>query len=201
MIDLTEVRDFYNEHFYSENDAAHNLEHVDAVYAESLALRERLDMDIPDDSLIMAVYTHDIFSTLNRARHHVLAHDYVLSRSNKYFRMFSDDELRDIAIAVFYHRASVTPTNELTSLQRVVRLADRGKPDINRIAKRSLSYTIAKGSSNPIEVSMKHIKDKYGRGGYAASDLDYQATYGPELLEMWEIMDTLDVAQMELLCQ
>ena len=81
-----------------------------------------------------------------------------------------------MARACYEHRASYTGkySNELAELMSA---ADRGAPDVDGLLKRS----ILSGINTTVAASIKHVKQKYGLGGYARFNSVYSMYYGDAL--------------------
>jgi len=188
------LENFYNREFYRYNDKAHQIDHVLIVKNEALLLNKTLGVGVPESEIIIAALTHDIFSSLNRAMHHKLARDYVMARSNIWLTSLSHESIESIADAVYWHRASLRPKERLHGVARLVRLADRGKPILKDMVKRSYAFTTAKATENPQLEVVKHMKDKFGRNGYTSYDEDYITVYEDALKEVWIQIDDLSVS-------
>ena len=74
----------------------------------------------------------------------------------------------------------------------LLRLADKGKPDLYNIIKRSYAY-----KHDAVEV-LNHMYDKFGRNGYiACNDKLYCNIYERELSKLYEEIDELTIDKIK----
>ncbi len=177
------IREFFKV-WYVSNDAAHQIEHADAVYDLALSLNKKMDYNLKEEHIALAAYAHDIRSDLEgRKYHNVLAHDMILERNSHIAAIFSDitdEDLHYIAKAVLEHRASYK--GEYTSnLSLLISAADRGPIDYNIMYERSLKYN--KGYHAGV---LQHMKEKFGYGGYAKYPKFYEEMMCEEIKELKE---------------
>ena len=194
-----EIRSYYNDNFYIYNDAGHRIDHADDVYSEMSRLNKELGMDLNEDIIFMTAYVHDIFTHHGRKDHHTKSYDYVLANSDIYLNEFEPDELRDIAIAVSEHRAS-GKDHYSNGYSRLIRLADKGQPDLESILVRAYKYNAHKVFNTPDEIYervLKHIIEKFGRTGYGFKSVDYREVYGSQLEAFWDRLDTLTLKDVK----
>jgi len=183
------IRDYYKINFYDHNDPAHQIDHADEVYKNALRYIDNNNIITDTDVVFFMCYTHDIFAGKNREMHHLLAFEYVRNASDKYLKELSDAQLFLISEAVLKHRASST-MNTRSLYDTILRIADKGVPNLNKIIKRSYEYTRDKVPENQLENAVKkHIKEKYSRNGYAFNDSMYVNTYQEELEVFWNEVD------------
>jgi len=157
MVDfINEVREFYKP-YYDKNDLAHSISHADDVC--ELALK--MNRDCSKKLVVLSAYIHDIFNSIDRAKHHILAYEYVLKRSDKYTKTLDEKSLLYVAHAVLEHRSSFKG-EFYSKLSEVISAADRGEPSLVPIIIRSMQFN----NANADDV-VYHIKDKYTKDGYA----------------------------------
>lgn len=156
-------------------DPAHRLEHFDNVFHNA----QKILQDVPEmndnidmKEVFVVSYFHDLF-TWSRNNHHRLACEFILTTScsivsellvGKHARMRA-------AKACLEHRASWEGTYS-SSLSKLMSAADRGIPKTaDVLLQRSMAYTRANqptvSEAEVRFISVLHVKEKYGRHGYA----------------------------------
>ena len=191
---IVEFREMVREYFlpeYDNNDAAHRIDHADAVADAALMLCDLFDNQQLNRSAIVAAYAHDMFCEF-RDEHHNLAADWLLSNHEDLYFMCGLD-VKMIAEAVRSHRASWTAGYD-NPLAEYIACADRGEPDVKRSAYRSYLYAIDKLNSSTLDApkhAVAHIKEKYGTGGYYNCPSMYGILYADKILELRAIADII----------
>jgi hypothetical protein len=179
------VREHYKS-YYENSDEAHLIDHADDVC--DLALK--INKDIDEKLIILASYIHDMFNRHNREKHHILAYKYVLKTDDIFLKKLSQEELSMVAYAVLEHRGSFK--GEFYSpLSEIISSADRGKPDLEFIIKRSMKF-----NKQNVKNVYKHIKTKYGTQGYAKYPDLYKKIFQNELKEFKRLVDELTVEKI-----
>jgi len=194
-MDITNrVREWYDHKFYSVNDAAHGMPHIEEVLANILRMNILLDANLDEYILVMCVFNHDIFSGRNRELHHILAAKYVrYNNSNPFLQLLSAEEREIVAKAVSEHRSS-GPDVYSNQYSRLLRLADKGRPNnMPGSIRRSYQFYRPKCSSHIETICMvlAFFTTKYGREGYGFKSLDYQAIYMEDIRVYWDQVDAL----------
>ena len=190
-----DARNFYNIKFYVKNDDGHKINHADDVYLEMLRLNKSLELNLNEDMIFMAAYIHDIHVHTGRKEHNALASAYVMTSSDAFLDNFNTDQLLLIAQAVNEHRAS-GKDHYSNNYSRLIRLADKGAPNLNKILMRG--YTSNKHKHDGITREMAtevlhHLVKKFGRDGYGFGSKDYRLIYGHELEDFWTELDIITV--------
>jgi HD superfamily phosphodiesterase len=208
LTELNLVRAFV-EPFYKLNDSAHGISHADYVYQHAMQIKEGLNLDVDDRHIIYAAYFHDIYSTVQRKAHHVFAHDFIKYTKSGIFDNFLKHERDLIAKATLEHRASYD--GEFTSLlSQVISAADRGEPNFKYIAQRVYECSCDdrtefvcderanEHEDNPLARTYHHLKEKYGRGGYANYNEVYLEYYAKELKDMQDKIEVMSFETLKL---
>ncbi len=150
---------------YQAFDNGHNVNHVNDVIENSLAIAEDFDVDI-DMVFTVAAY-HDVGIKFGRENHNITSAK-ILTEDKFIAELFSKDQIITIKEAIEDHRAS--NNYEPRSIYgKIISEADR-IIDAEKIIYRTIEY----GRSNfpnlsdeeQYERTYEHIKDKYGENGY-----------------------------------
>lgn len=193
----SEARDFYKENFYDNNDKAHMIDHADDVYANLKELVDSENLKVDDDVVFLTAYTHDIYTGINRGKHHELASKYALKRGDKYLELMNDGEIDLISRGVRNHRSSGNPKNRITRFEVLMAIADKGKLALGDMLKRSFSYNMSKNDKlSDIDVAglvLIHMIDKFGESGYGYADEEYGKVYGREIEEVKKGISDLSI--------
>lgn len=187
--------------YYELNDSeSHGYQHLDNVYELAMDMKAKLNIDIPNNIIGIAAYTHDMFSSINRKLHHELAYKYVLDTSVYFLNDLHTNDRYLIACAVREHRASYEGTYT-SILSELLSAADRGKPDIKSNVIRSYKYS---AETNPdaneftlFSLVRKHMIEKFSTNGYARYNDLYNRYFEVELKEMKEFFDNISVKDIE----
>ena len=179
------VRDYYA-HFYNDGDEAHKIDHADDVCNLALKINKNLDEKL----IILASYIHDMFNATNRPTHNELAYAYVMRADDKFLKMLTQKELKEVAHAVLEHRASFKG-EFYSELSELISSADRGEPDLEKVVVRSMKFN--HGDAQDV---YEHIKDKYGSKGYAKYPDVYVKIFKDELRLFQERADKITVDEI-----
>jgi exopolyphosphatase/pppGpp-phosphohydrolase len=183
--------------YYELNDSeSHGYKHLDDVYDLAIKMKNKLNLDVPDDILMIAVYTHDMFSSINRDLHHELGYKYILDANVYFLNDISYNDRVAIALAVREHRASYKGTYS-TILSELLSAADRGIPDIKNTVIRSYKFS-KENNPNTSELGLYslvqlHMKDKFSNSGYARYNSVYIKYFENELTELKNFFDTVSI--------
>lgn len=151
---------------YAAFDKAHNLSHVSAVIAESLALAKQLTE--ADERMVYTIAAyHDIGLCKDRKTHHLVSGE-LLEKDSKLSEWFTNEEIRLMKEAVEDHRAS--NDHEPRSLYgRIVAEADR-LIETDSILRRTIQYGLKQSPQSNrewhYERFLQHLNEKYAPGGY-----------------------------------
>jgi len=174
-----DIREFFKE-WYESNDSAHQIDHADSVCDLALLLNDRMSYGIIEEHIILAAYAHDIRSDLEgRKNPNVLAHDMIISHKLAIFDTISEQAIYLIAKAVLEHRGSYKG-DYTSNLSLLISAADRGPIDYDIMYERSLVYN--KGDHEGVR---QHMKEKFGRTGYAKYPEFYKKMMLKEIEELY----------------
>lgn len=203
---LKDVLSFY----YGFNSDSHGYKHIDEVFELSIKIKEKLNLDISDNLILIASYCHDMFSSLNREQHHELAYRYILNTNIYFLNELDEQERYLVACAVREHRASYT--GEYTSiLSEIISAADRGIPNEKKNIIRAYQFASEKylkydingkllkesellksiNRTDSIVTAIQHTKEKFGSNGYARYNKIYLDYFGEELERFKLFFDNL----------
>lgn len=177
------------------NDRAHRLEHFEEVFQTGMSINQRLDLDYDPKLILFASYFHDLFAW-SRENHHTLSHVFINGTDHPVIvDNLSSHERYYVGLGCREHRASFEGqfTNEFSEL---INSADRGLPgDVHAMLGRALAYRSHRYPEESVEackaVSLKHLKEKFGTGGYARYPDLYVKAFGSELQAQREVIDRL----------
>lgn len=187
--------------YYELNDSvSHGYQHLDDVYDLALKMKEKLNIEIPDNIIAITAYTHDMFSSINRDLHHELGYKYIMDTNVHFLNDLHPNDRYLIACAVREHRASYK--GDYTSiLSELISAADRGIPDIKNTVIRSYKFSM-ETNPNVSEYTLyslvrKHMIEKFSTNGYARYNELYNKYFEVELKEMKEFFDNITIKDIE----
>lgn len=187
---------------WEKNDPAHRLSHFDEVYRTALEIDHRLKINLPKKQMMVVSYYHDLFANVREVHHH-LSYNFILGEKCHILRAWlRKEEIGLVANACREHRASYK--GKFSSiLSELMNSADRERPKgVARLLERSLHYSIAKNPDLSKEeickLSSDHIKEKYGRGGYARFPDLYVKAFKEELEEQYDRIETADLYKIAI---
>lgn len=155
---------------YAAFDSAHREEHALTVMEQALKLLSDMPEGyacVREDILLTAAACHDLGLQYGRQRHHLDSG--VIIRSDEILQAyFSAEEIELIAQAAEDHRASGKSAPR-SIYGMLVAEADR-IIDAETIIRRTVQFGLNNYPELPreaqIERAIKHLREKYGRGGY-----------------------------------
>lgn len=178
----------------SYNSLAHGMDHVEDVYKKAIHLNVKYNLNIPKDEIIIASLFHDIFQDKNRDKHHILAHDWIMSSMHPMITLNSKEKQKRIALAIKEHRSSYDDKYS-SPLSELLATADREVPDINKIISRAYKYQLDKyptrSHKDMITNVIEHLVEKYGKDGYSKYTYIYQLEYSESLFLLFDIIDKI----------
>ena len=146
-------------------DKAHNLEHVNKVIKNSLAISLAYKVDI-NKVYIIAAY-HDVGLSYGRESHEKSSAVYLRS-DDKLKEWFSEEEMVAMSEAIEDHRAS-NDYEPRSIYGKIVAEADRDI-ECERILTRVIQYSLKNYPDYDFEKHLtrcyEHLCDKYSEGGY-----------------------------------
>lgn len=174
------------------NDPAHRREHFLEVEKCGHYINQKLGIFDPKHILFVAWF-HDLF-TWDRSNHHLMAAHWIRTSSHHILSHLSREGEREIvALACEEHRASFA--GEYSNLFcELMACADRGFPgDVVSMLQRAIQYRRYRGYSEKesLEGAVKHLKEKFGSGGYARYPDLYVKVFEEELEKQQKEIDAL----------
>lgn len=175
---------------YELNDMGHNIDHIMYVIDRSLKFASEVE-DINLDMVYTIAAYHDIGHHIDAKNHEVVSAK-ILGEDEKLKEYFNKEEIEEMVFAVEDHRASLE--YEPRSIYgKIVSSADRNTL-IEVPLKRTYAYRI---EHNPeasleqiIEESRLHLKNKFGKEGYATEKMYFEDNdYKLFLEEIAELVD------------
>ena len=181
----------YERIFYFRNDGAHKMDHMYDTYTTMGALNKEMNLNLADKLLFAAAYLHDAFVGVDRKNHEKLAADYVKNAGDIYLAKLTKSDREIVSQAIYDHRASFTGLLDNAPLTKILRIADKGEPDLDAIVSRSIAYTIGKNGTHDMNKIyadvMSHVRDKFGKNGYAWKNIGdgYLHYYAKKMESLW----------------
>lgn len=173
------------------NDRAHREEHFQEVETTGMLIRDRLRLEIGDQEIIIVAWFHDLFAW-TRMNHHIMSYTWMMTNNWEPLRRYKHIRRR-LAQACKEHRASYRG-EFFSPLSELMNAADRERPgDVEAMVERSIKYHIDRGLApgREREGAIKHMKEKFGTGGYARFPLIYEEAFGEELERQRKAIDAL----------
>ena len=181
-----EYLNYLNKRFYQKNDKAHRIDHIITVLNNAASIVKNQNDLYNGKIVFVAISLHDIFCSVDRAKHNNLIRDYLINKDYlndciiaNMLADFSDKELELIIDMVYWHRSSLNiaeykPRKRyFLKYVNLIRYADKGAP----MFKPWLERTMAHNNGNIQEVK-KHFEEKFLPDGYAwKNDPGYKNTY------------------------
>jgi len=183
----------YAKKYYALNDKAHQIDHADEVWNEAVRLVSKMNIALDKDLLYLAVYSHDIRVFMSRKNHHIHGYRWLLNSKLELLKWFSSEEIMIAANAVLEHRSSskLPPSNKYSY---ILQLADKGRPNLDKILERSIKYHMSKEGGSADKITMHvgaHILEKFTRNGYAFSNPNYRKVYADEIEDFFKEVNKL----------
>lgn len=167
------------------NDAAHRVEHFEEVNEVGQYINGVLGLGHDPKLILYVAFFHDLFAW-SRKNHHELSGAFVKGTCHPLIEALTEEERVLVSQGCEEHRASFK--GEFSSqFSELMNSADRGWPeDIDAMLERAIQYRMAKGESREeaYPESVAHLKEKFGKGGYARYPALYLEAFGEELEEL-----------------
>lgn len=177
---------------YLLNDHAHQLQHFHEVESCGNIINDVLGLKYDPKLILYVAYFHDLFAW-SRQNHHVLSGEFVRGTCHPLFSKLNSTERETIAVACEEHRASFK--GRFTSqFSMMMNSADRGFPnDVPAMLERAIQYRLGKGDTREaaLPTSIQHLKEKFGRDGYASYPKMYTDAFGDVLEAQYDEIDAL----------
>lgn len=161
---------------YGDDQSGHGLHHIAYVMDRSMRFAEEIG-NLNIDMVYTIAAFHDIGHPIDKAHHEIISAKIFL-KDEKMPEFFTDSQRKRIAEAIEDHRASANHTPR-SIYGKIVSTADRST-DIKEFLRRTHAYTLKHepnlSDAECVQRAYQHMKEKYGRDGYAKSylsDTDY----------------------------
>ncbi|QTH80365.1 putative hydrolase [Pseudomonas phage pPa_SNUABM_DT01] len=170
---------------WSINDKAHQQNHFEAVFQCGLKINERLNCGFDPKLILFAAYFHDLFAW-SRVNHHELSFHWMMTTDHKVITDNLDPmENQLVAWACHQHRASFKGNFKYIFCE-LINSADREFPgNVAMMLERAVLYRQKNFPMMSVEQgfedAVKHLKEKFGHGGYARYPDMYLKCFAEEL--------------------
>ncbi|MNP89056.1 hypothetical protein D3C85_14520 [compost metagenome] len=174
------------------NDKAHRQNHFEAVFQCGMEINERLNCEYDPKLIMYAAYFHDLFAWSRVNHHELILHwmqgtDHPLIVDN-----LDPTEQSLVAWACYQHRASFKGDFRFRFCE-LINSADRELPrGVPAILERAILYRQKNApemsTEQCLEDSVKHLKEKFGHGGYARYPQMYLDCFAEELESQRDII-------------
>jgi uncharacterized protein len=167
------------------NDKAHQAGHFEEVFQTGMVINDKLGLGYDPKLILFAAYFHDLFAW-SRYNHHLMSCQWISSTDHPLLvDNLNPVETRMVSWACYQHRASYDGVFENTFCE-LINAADRGLPgNVPAMLERAIQFRQAKAPNESaeqvLEASIKHLKEKFGQGGYARYPELYTKCFGSEL--------------------
>ena len=184
---------------YKKNESGHGIEHIKYVIQRSLEFSKKLENINKEMVYVIAAY-HDIGHHIDKDNHEKVSAE-ILKNDKKIQIFFTQEQINIMKEAIEDHRAS-NKTEPRSIYGKIVSSADRNT-SVKETLKRAYSYN-KKHYANLkeeeiIEESYKHLKNKYGKNGYAKEKMYFEdKDYNKYLKEMDEITSDIKIFKKEM---
>lgn len=171
------------------NDGAHRVGHFADVEECGLLINTKLGLGYDPKLIMLVAYFHDLFSW-SRNNHHLMAAEWIMTTNYPIIAVLTEEERKLVAAGCREHRAS--GTGEFScEFAELMCSADRGipSPDPSGLLIRSFRYHLDHGMDTG--GALKHIKEKFGTGGYARFPWLYELSFKDTLQAQREAVDAL----------
>jgi hypothetical protein len=185
------AKDFHQH--YALADKGHREDHFRAVEDCANCINEKLELELNPYLLMLGAWFHDLFAW-SRKNHHELIHEWINTTDYPIVVALPITDKIRLATACLEHRASWKHTHS-NLLSEVLSAADRGYPttDMEEKLQRPIEYRLKQGATleEAREGAILHLKEKYGKGGYARYNRVWMECFGDELAAMHDAIAAL----------
>lgn len=172
---------------------SHGWDHIDGVVNKAIYFKNKYNIKVDYDEVILSALFHDIYNDENRKEHHELAAKWVEASIHPIFNSDKEKKKR-IANAIREHRASYTG-DYYSPLSELLATADREKPNLEDIIARMYKFQIDKKLNlthkEILAEIVQHLKEKYSRTGYIQYTNMFMIEHKNDLTIMLETIDKI----------
>lgn len=180
---------------WENNDKAHRETHFEEVFQLGMIINDDLKLGYDDKLILFAAYFHDMFAW-SRNNHHEMSFHWMMTTNHPLvINNLNPSETMLVAWACYQHRASYKGTfkNGFSSL---INSADRGVPNrVSYMLERAIQYREKKfpemSKAERLAGAIAHLKEKYGRNGYARYPNEYLKMFGKQLEDQFANIEEL----------
>jgi uncharacterized protein len=159
---------------YEKNEKGHGIEHIKYVIKRSLKFSKQIE-NINEEMVYTVAAYHDIGHHIDKDNHEKISAQ-ILLKDNNLKEFFTQEQINTMAIAVEDHRAS-NKQEPRNIYGKIVSSADRNT-SVEEMLKRTYSYNKKHypnlNEEEIIKECYKHLKNKYGKDGYATKKMYFQ---------------------------
>ena len=197
-----EIKDYIENNIFKEyekNEQGHGIEHIKYVIKRSLEFSKQLE-NINEEMIYTIAAYHDIGHHIDKDNHEKISAE-ILLKDNNLKEFFTQEQINTMAIAVEDHRAS-NKEEPRNIYGKIVSSSDRNT-SMEETLKRAYSYNKKHypnlNEQEIIEKCFNHLKDKYGKCGYATKKMYFEdKEYNKYLIIMNEITQNLEIFKKEM---
>ena len=174
------------------NDLAHRQNHFENVFKCGMKINEHLNYEFDPKLIMFSAYFHDLFAW-SRVNHHELALHFIQGTDHPLIiDNLNPAEQSTVAWACYQHRASFRGDFK-SRFSALINSADRELPgDVGHMLNRAILYRKKHfpmmSDDQCMEESVKHLKEKFGRDGYARYPEMYLEVFGDQLEQQRNII-------------
>lgn len=168
---------------YRGEESGHGIDHINYVIDRSMRFAKEV-ADINYDMVYTIAAYHDIGHHINHKEHERISSEMLFADDNL-LNFFNKTEMKIMSEAVYDHRASIK--GEPRSIYgKIVSSADRNV-NIADILRRTYLYRVSHFPDSDfteiVNESYNHIKEKFGRNGYASKKMYFVDVEYDEFLD------------------
>ena len=159
---------------YEKNEKGHGINHIKYVIKRSLKFSKQIE-NIDEEMVYTVAAYHDIGHHIDKDNHEKISAQ-ILLKDNNLKEFFTQEQINIMALAVEDHRAS-NKKEPRNIYGKIVSSADRNT-SVEEMLKRTYSYNKKHypnlNEKEIIKECYKHIKNKYGKDGYATKKMYFK---------------------------
>ena len=184
---------------YEKNEKGHGIEHIKYVIKRSLKFSKQIE-NINEEMVYTVAAYHDIGHHIDKDNHEKISAQ-ILLKDDNLKEFFTQEQINTMAIAVEDHRAS-NKEKSRNIYGKIVSSADRNTR-VEETLTRAYSYNKKHypnlNEEEIIKECYKHLKNKYGKDGYATKKMYFQdEEYNNYLIKINEITQNLETFIKEM---